>query len=65
MSVTPSVLIQVVPNALKADSKSETIAMRMLIATITKGNALNHSALPSLPQRYFNAMKPMQPIVAA
>ena len=41
---------QVVPQARMADSKSETTAIRMLIATMTKGKALNQWALPSEPQ---------------
>ena len=63
--VTPSEETQVVPKARKALSKSETTAIRMLMATMANGNALNHSALPSLPQRYLSIMKPMQPAVAA
>ena len=35
------------------------------MATMTNGKHLNHSALPSLPHLYFNAMMPMQPMVAA
>ena len=65
MSSTPSELIHVVPNARKALSKSLTTAMRMLMATMAKGNTLNASLRPSLPQPYLSIMKPMQPAVAA
>ena len=65
MSVTPSVETQVVPHARIADSKSETTAMRMLMATITNGKHLNHSDLPMAPHLYLSAMKPMHPAVAA
>ena len=63
--VTPSVDTQVVPKARKALSKSLTTAMRMLMATMTKGKALNQCERPILPQEYFSIMKPMQPAVAA
>ena len=64
-SVTPSEDTQVVPQARMALSKSLTTAMRMLMATMTKGKALNQCERPILPQEYFSIMKPMQPAVAA
>ena len=48
-----------------ADSKSEATAIRMLIATITKGKALNQCDFPSFPQLYFSTINPIQPAVAA
>ena len=65
MSVTPSEETHVVPNARTALSKSETTAIRMLIATIAKGKALNQWERPMLPQPYLSIMKPMHPAVAA
>ncbi len=41
------------------------VAMRMLMATMAKGNTLKASLRPSLPQPYLSIMKPMQPAVAA
>ncbi len=49
----------------EALSKSETTAIRMLIATITNGKARNHLALPREPHLYLMTMKPMQPVRAA
>ena len=49
---------------LMPDSKSLTTAIMMLMATMTKGNTLNHSVLPML-HLYFSIMKPMHPAVAA
>ena len=49
-SVTPSLETHVVPKARTALSKSLTTAIRMLMATMTNGKHLNHSALPSDPQ---------------
>ena len=46
------------------DSKSLTTAIRMLMATMTKGNALNHWVLPML-HLYLSIIKPMHPAVAA
>ena len=63
--VTPSVEIHVVPQPRMADSKSDTTAMRMLMATITNGKHLNQCDLPMDPHLYLRAMKPMQPMVAA
>ena len=65
MRTTPSVDTQVVPKARMALSKSEATAMRMLMATMAKGNTLKASLRPSLPQPYLSIMKPMQPAVAA
>ena len=56
---------QLVPQARNALSKSLTTAMRMFMATMTKGNALNQWLRPILPQLYLIIMKPMQPAVAA
>ncbi len=64
-STTPSVDTQLVPQARNALSKSLATAMRMLMATITNGNALNQWLRPILPQLYLIIMKPMQPAVAA
>ena len=58
------------PNSFRAmaprmpDSKSLATAMRMLMATMAKGNTLNHSVLPML-HLYLSIMKPMHPAVAA
>ena len=49
---------------LMADSKSLATAIRMLIATMTKGNTLNHWVLPML-HLYLSIIKPMHPAVAA
>ncbi len=54
-----------VPKARKALSKSLTTAMRMLMATMTKGKALNQWERPTFVQEYLIIMKPMQPMVAA
>ena len=58
------------PNSIMAlaprmpDSKSLATAMRILMATMAKGNTLNQSVLPML-HLYFSIIKPMQPAVAA
>ena len=36
-----------------------------MMATMTKGKALNQWERPILPQEYLSIMKPMQPAVAA
>ena len=46
------------------DSKSLATAIRMLMATMAKGKALNQWVLPT-PHLYLSIMKPMQPMVAA
>ena len=65
MRVMPSLETHVVPHALMALSKSDATAIRMLMATITNGYALNQWLLPMDPQRYLSTMKPMHPAVAA
>ena len=46
------------------DSKSLPTAMRILMATMTKGKTLNHCVFPML-HLYFSIINPMQPAVAA
>ena len=46
------------------DSKSLHTAIRMLMATMAKGNTLNQGCLP-MPHLYLIIMKPMQPATAA
>ena len=49
---------------LMADSKSDATAIRMLMATMTKGKGLNQDFAP-MPFLYLMSMKPMQPAQAA
>ena len=65
LSTTPSLDTQLLSQARIALSKSDTTAIRMLMATITNGNALNQCERPILPQLYLSIMKPMHPAVAA
>ena len=49
---------------LMADSKSLHTAIKMLIATMTNGKALNHCVFP-IPHLYLSIMKPIHPATAA
>ena len=63
--VMPSLESQVVAHALMALSKSDATAIRMLMATITNGYALNQWLLPMEPHQYLSTIKAMHPAVAA
>ena len=65
LRTTPSLDTKLEPHAMMALSKSLATAIRMLMATITNGNALNQCERPILPQLYLSIMKPMHPAVAA
>ena len=63
-SHTPSLLSHHLFQPMTALSKSETTAIRMLMATMTKGKGLNQCLAP-MPHLYLIIMKPMQPVRAA
>ena len=65
LSRTPSSVTKLESQATMALSKSLATAIKMLMATITNGNALNQWERPTFVQLYLSIMKPMHPAVAA
>ena len=61
---TPSDVSHHLFQPIAALSKSEAQAMRMLMATMMKGNGLNQCLAP-IPHLYLIIIKPMHPAVAA
>ena len=61
---TPSEVSHHLFQPMTADSKSETQAIRMLMATMMNGKGLNQCLAP-MPHLYLIIMKPMHPAVAA